>query len=298
MPDRMPPDLEPEEADLWQRIAVAVRGATAACPDPYRLRAFLTDALPDDQAPAVESHLRHCRVCQALREDLAALELQPLAEGEAWRIHDRVFAAIKPAAARPAWRPLWRPILLVAAGLIFAMAVSVIVWRLEATRLSPAVAALPAAPASLTVFHLDKPPVSLPAALIWRGTQVSSWQVQIKPALDAYRDGRYADAASRLAPVVSRFPRQPEPLFYLGVCQLFLGQNNAAAASLGRASVLATGSLRQNADWYRALAWVRAGQSQAALPLLKGLCASAGLYATRACQGVQALVTGPKPPMH
>ncbi|HZT74099.1 MAG TPA: hypothetical protein VE996_10635 [Terriglobales bacterium] len=173
------------------------------------------------------------------------------------------------------WRSLWLPIVLVAAALIFAMVASVVVWRLEATRLSPAQPVSTARLTAAAVFQVDKPPVAV---------SIAASQAPLARALLLYRDDRYRAAAQALAAVARSSPGQPEPWFYLGVSRLFLGDNQAAAASFARASELASGSLAQSADWYRAVALVRANQVAAAEPLFQRLCASGGLYATRACQ--------------
>lgn len=165
--------------------------------------------------------------------------------------------------------------MLVVAALIFAMVASVVVWRLEATRLSPAQPVSTARLTAAAVFQVDKPPVA---------ASIAASGAPLARALLLYRDDRYPAAAQALAAVARSSPGQPEPCFYLGVSQLFLGDNQAAAASFARASVLAAGALAQSADWYRAVALVRANQVAAAEPLFHRLCASGGLYATRACQ--------------
>lgn len=298
-PRTPPPDLEPDEAGLWREVQATPAAAGTACPHPLSLRAYLASATPAPAAPGVESHVRGCRICRAVLDDLAALDLDPLAAGEAQRIRARVFAGMQAAppgrrAGAPPLRPLWQPIAIVACGLLFAAVAGVALWRLEATRLSPRQAAVPLA--AQAVFHLDKPPVDLPAALVWRGATAPAWQEPLRQALLPYRDGDYAAAAARLAPLTRQFVRQPEPLYYLGLCQLFLGQDAAAAETLQRAATLAGGAQAQSAAWYRSLALIRGGQPRQAEAPLAELCRSGGLYATRACIGLQALATTSGPP--
>jgi TolA-binding protein len=145
-------------------------------------------------------------------------------------------------------------------------------------------------PPKPSVLKLEKPAVELPPVLIWRGSgSEQEFETDLSKALEPYKIEDYATAQRELETLVARYPRSPEVHFYLGVCQLFLGQNRDAAESLQKARESARGPLANRAAWYLSLAQIHEGNRAQALGTLKKLCGVAGEYQTRACAGLHEL---------
>jgi predicted Zn-dependent protease len=131
----------------------------------------------------------------------------------------------------------------------------------------------------------DPPEVRLPAslALAVRGTDKDRDEAleAFGAGITPYREGRFREAADRLAPLAARRPDIPEFAYYLGVARLFAGDPSAAIEPLRQARVSAT--VGDDARWHEATALERAGRREEADALLKSLCASANSYQSRAC---------------
>ncbi len=93
----------------------------------------------------------------------------------------------------------------------------------------------------------------------------------------------YAEAAVRLETLVPKYPDRAEPLYYLGVCRLFLNRNEAAIGLLRTARVRDGGALADDISWYLAAACDRAGRSAEARRVAEGLCRGSSEYKARAC---------------
>jgi hypothetical protein len=87
-----------------------------------------------------------------------------------------------------------------------------------------------------------------------------------------------------LAALSKKFAEAAEPSYYLGVCQLFLNQNDAAVESLEDARRKSGDTLRDDISWYLALALQRSGKTTDAEKELDQLCQSHGEYKDRACK--------------
>ena len=151
----------------------------------------------------------------------------------------------------------------------------------------------PSIPAS-NAFRLEKAPIRLPASaavMVWRGeASVETGQVkELEQALAPYRADNYAGAETRLDRLAKKYPRLPEACFYLGVCQLFLNQNQEAATNLKTALALAHGPLAGDAAWYLAFAYHKNGQDNEARPLLEKICKTGGKDAAQACSALTEL---------
>jgi hypothetical protein len=148
----------------------------------------------------------------------------------------------------------------------------------------------PARPGPRAWARLDTAPeVRLPAslALAVRGADKEREELleAFGAAIAPYRDGRFAEAADRLAPLVTQRPDVPEFAFYLGVSRLFAGDPSAAIAPLRQARASAVESYE--ARWYEAVALEQIGRREEADTLLRELCASANPIQTRACTAVK-----------
>lgn len=248
-----------------------------ACPDPGLLYALREGVLPPEGEAAVRAHAGRCPVCQALLETDVPATLGADADA---RIRARLQAKLH---TRGAWRPSRRVWIPVAAALLLAAGLAI---RHRAAR--PAVPSLP--PDVVTVAALA-PPDSGPA-LVTRGAPAAAGltTADLLPAFQAYNRRDYAQAAGAFTQLGARFPHAGIPPLYLGVSQLELGRNAEAQRALLRALPLADAASRDAAAWYLAVADVRLGQAQAALPLLRNLCGRSGdAYAARACHLAQAI---------
>jgi TolA-binding protein len=140
------------------------------------------------------------------------------------------------------------------------------------------------------ILQLDRPAAVSPPALIWRGAKPEQGLDEgLRSALDLYRKGDDDAARALLETLTVNYPNSAEPFFYLGICQLFLGQNTEAVTSLRRSRQLATEPLASEAAWYLSVALVREGNRSQAAEILKQLCQSPGSYQTRACAGLDEL---------
>lgn len=147
------------------------------------------------------------------------------------------------------------------------------------TAAPPPTAPAPAPPAWRAWAELPAPPsVTLPAALALevRGAPSNreTFLTAFGPAIAPYREGRYAEAASALAPVAERFTDIPEAWFYLGVSRLYAGQPADAVDALARAS--ASDAVGAQAAWLRVVALERAGRADEASAALAAFCRTGG----------------------
>jgi hypothetical protein len=258
------------------------------------LRAAQADALPPDLQGAIADHLSASAFSRTIADGLGDDEpaLTPDAQ-------DRLLARITKEARTAqdtgrAWG--WLRPLLAGSGIV---AVGAGLWlvasRIEvAEPIAPpettvAVSLPPAAPPFLLPF--EKPEVTLGmAALTWRGSQGSNQLLaDLKPGLDAYREGDYATADRALTALADRYPGTIEILFYQGVSRLFLNNLSGAIASLNAAEMVGDRTFAADVAWYRAVAEQRAGNLGDARTRLDALCREQGKGAARACGALDQL---------
>ena len=181
------------------------------------------------------------------------------------------------------------------------VAVASLVWLVSsetevAERMAPpertvVVALPPAAPPFLLPF--DKPDVRLGmGALTWRGSSPSNANgnqllADLKPGLDAYRQGDYATADRELTALSSRYPGTIEILFYQGVSRLFLNDLPGAIAALDAAEGLGDRTFAADVAWYRAVAEQRSGNLAGARARLDAICRGPVEDAARACAALE-----------
>lgn len=126
----------------------------------------------------------------------------------------------------------------------------------------------PAEPASLAYAEQslrqndDQLTKSLPAHL------APTERRQLLTAIEAYKTGRYDAVIDQLT--IPAQDRQTEPYrhYFLGLTYLAKQQPAAAIAPLQEAVGTATGALRQKADWFLALAYLKNEQPELASPIL------------------------------
>lgn len=146
-----------------------------------------------------------------------------------------------------------------------------------------------AAPPSAWASLPSAPEVRLPPDLIltMRGTgaEREAFLQAFGAAITPYRAGRFAEAASALAPVAERYSDVVETWFYLGTARLYSGAPHEAIEPLRRAR--SSELVGDEARWLEVLALERAGHPSEARAELEVLCAEPGNYRVRACAVVK-----------
>jgi len=293
-------DAEEREAleDL-RRDLEEIRRRHGADPPLELLRAAKAGVLPDEVQKAVEDYLDKSAWSQALVEGVESVDVTLDADSEK-RLLERIRLEAK---ARPqarwTWGGSWR-ILVAAVGL--AACVFLVLHFPASKHVSPPpvapVAAVPAAPTTAEfLLALEKPDVKLaPSSLTVRGEQTQSRFLEdLAPALTAYRQNDYQSAEKQLVVLRSRYPKSVEVQFYLGVSRLFLGNAAGAIEPLNAARKIASETFGPDALWYLAVAYERAGNTQAASAELAALCSGTSAFKARACDGVRVLKPVPSP---
>jgi len=198
-------------------------------------------------------------------------------------------------------RGWWRPVL---AGASIAVAVILVaVWSWRGTlRTSPTpsrvqtteaqapreAAAKPPVPRH-AVLPLEKPDIILSVyALTWRGsTTENQLLADLKPAVDAFRQGDYARADREFTALEPKYPNAIEVFYYGGVSRLFRDDPGRAIAALQRAEALADATFAPQISWYRAVAEERAGHPAESRARLDTLCRGTSVRAAGACDALK-----------
>jgi hypothetical protein len=229
--------------------------------------------LPAVERAAVMRHVVTCAECGDLYRSLRGLE-----DG-AREFDDGVPSATAPVTSNHAWPALAASVALVIGGFVAYRAFVLPAPAIEMAQ--------PAAPvATLARIEVVAPDVRLSAsrALATRGAgDQQAFLEAFGKAIDPYRNGRYADAASALAGVATAYPDAYEPLFYQAVSTLLAGDHGAARGLFARAQPIAPAELQDEIRWYRAAASQRANDIEAARAELRMLCDGASAYRERAC---------------
>jgi len=272
------------DADLRRAFEASTENAVFRddCPPADRLWAGARGELPPDEVVLLTNHLASCEACTL-----------------AWRVAmdfgdtDRAASVTPMVPRRTPSMPVWLPI----AASVMLVAGSLVAYRMTRSAPAPAVSQTqtPAPPsAPVFVLALEKADIRISArtGLVWRGTgDQRTFMNDLAEALVPYRDGQYAAAVDRLEGVARKYQDMAEPHFYLGVSRLLAGRAADAVSPLQRAQELAEDGLRDNAAWYLAVAYERAGQPQRAREQLHALCTGSGANKDRACAGEAAIAT-------
>jgi hypothetical protein len=280
---RRPPDLEPDEEELFTRVdpTAVLPDAGRQCPGPERLQAAQAGALPEEVATGVEGHLASCPGCRALAAELAQWEGPELSPHEQERIRRRIggTAAGQPSRRRGPSRT-WA-LTAAAAALVAAVPAWIAIQRDGGTPSPPPRGAETPAPPAL---RLEKLPVLTPpgGSLTWRDGG-GALEAELPRALAPYAAGDLDEAARRLAPLAARHPEAPAPGLYLGVVHLLRGEAAGAVAVLERVPREEGAFWTPHVEWYLAVARERAGQPAGADGLLRGLCGGKSEYTGPAC---------------
>jgi hypothetical protein len=253
------------------------------CPPPEHLMALTGDAVPDDLRREVSAHLARCAACQALAADLARLgEGAPPAS-----LDGRVIAA---SGVRGRWAVLVAAVVLAAIGLSAWWRVhapqEMLLDRVETSTGAPAAAA---APAPATRWTVEPPALVLPAAtvLVMRGSDPAA--AALATALEPYRNGDYAAAATSLAAFTTTHPDSADGWFYLGASRLLTDADAEARTALEKAESLGAGASHPELEWLGATADARTGATDSAKARLTALCDASGPLKDRACDALKTL---------
>jgi tetratricopeptide (TPR) repeat protein len=289
------------------KAALEMEKPTGACLAEERIVAFYGGQLTASEEAEVRDHLATCPACLEMareaRQFLQAMSGPPQAH-------------IGPPRRLPApWHQVYRPELFwLAASVLIAL--SIILWRgwrVEAP--SPDVAG-PSAPAPRTPpsspenpwRHLEiakaeyTPPAQTPDDLIWRDEGGPSAPSKLTPfarAMRSYERGEYALAERQLERFLETDPTHAEALFYRGVSLLLIGRTADAIAPLQAATRHGPGRVREDAHWYLALAYLKAGGPPQALEHLNWVVQASGRHHSEARQlqqEIQSVIGGQSTP--
>jgi hypothetical protein len=279
----------------------AMRRRHRADPPFELIRAAHADVLPTELQAAVSEHLAESAMSRTLAEGLGPDEPALAAEDG-----ERLLARVLKEAGRantPARGWGWlRPLFLGSAVAAAALLVWFVSSRSEVAPTAPPESTVAIAqPPSVPVFllPLQKPDVRVGmAALTWRGSTGTNNQLlaDLKPGLDAYRQGDYATADRELTALAARYPGTIEILFYQGVSRLFLNDLTGAIAALTAAEAIGDAMFAADVSWYRAVAEQRAGNVVDARARLGALCRANSEGAARACAALDELAKAPVTP--
>jgi tetratricopeptide (TPR) repeat protein len=259
----------------WTAVLRERPPAEGRCLDEAQLLAFYTGKLADAEAEAVREHLASCRPCLELARD-------------ARRFAESMEAPVSEQAGKEAPPPARWPALAAAAAVVVALAAG---WWWSRRPAPPgSEAGSPPAPSGAVSITPRNPWADLPipkvadarladpSELLWRDPAAEPADPasadDFAVALRAYEQDRFAEAEQGLARLLTRQPGRAEAHFYRGVCLLALGRTEDAIGPLDRAHAAGRGEAREAAAFYLALAHLKAGRPQRALPLLDSISGS------------------------
>lgn len=253
--------------------------------------ALATGSMAPEARARLADHVVVCARCLEIFEAVRALmEQAPAAEG-------RAAAIARPTPGQTWWRR-HAPSLALAASLMLVVGASAYIASLrdEPARMTPDAdtsepvpqadppRSVPPPPA----FRLAmvKPDVHLPADLIVTsrgaaGAEARRFLEQFGEAIGPYREGRFDEAATRLARLADVHGAVADVWFYLGVSHLFAGRPADALKAFDRPGV--ADAVGDDLSWQRAVALERLGRGPDADVVLRALCTRAGPYRDRAC---------------
>lgn len=214
---------------------------------------YLTGSLGPQERESFEEHYFACEQCFAALQTHRALQ----AELSASAPQIRTMPVSNPARLR------WR-IALAAAAVVVLSALG-IRWGLRPNSSPPTppiemAKSSPAVPPLSELARFD-PPTYAPTIL--RGTQNEAMR-EFRTAMKRYQQGDYTRAVAALGAVAKLNPKDPGPLFFLGVSHLLAGQTEDGIAVLQRCIALGDTPYLEEAHYYLAEGFLRKGDSAAA----------------------------------
>ncbi len=307
-----PDDWEQDEQQALQGLEdqlAIIRRRHAGNPPIELLRAARAEALPDELQASVTTHLSQNAWSRALVEGLEeggdAPALDRVSEERLWkRIQQTSRAGRNDGMSVPSTAVSWRGKRWAYGGAALAasLLIAVSVFRnvdspaplAPSAPVAPASSApplAPQAPQAPLALSFAKPDLKLsPAALTWRGAPAENpFLLNLKPAVDAYRDGDYPQADARFAALAQQYPQSVEVRFFLGVTRMLRDDFAGAIAPLTSALALQEPAFVDDASWFLAVAEQRSGNTAAAARRLRDLCAGTGAFKVNACQAAEQL---------
>jgi hypothetical protein len=264
-----------DDATLRREFAKAMQAPDSPHVSDETWEALALHELSPPERDVVARHVVACAACGEIYRSLLGLEDEA-----------REFDAGVPAAAPVVVSTSSRTWMAVAASVAVVLS-GVVGYRVLLAPSSSIEIAQPAAPAAtLARIQVVPPEVRLSAsrALATRGaSDQKAFLEAFGKAIEPYRSGRYAEAATALAPVAAGYPDAYEPLFYQAVSSLLVGDAAAALGLFDRLQPLAPASLHEEIRFYRAAALQGTNQVDLARAELRTLCQGGGSYRDRAC---------------
>ncbi len=112
-----------------------------------------------------------------------------------------------------------------------------------------------------------------PLALSEKSTTTTNWAATEQ----AFNTGNYEQADAQLEEYLKAFPEDQQARLYLGIAKMETGEPEAARRLFAEVSAAAPG-LADYADWYRALSFLKTGDSAAAESLLRKIETGSPFY--------------------
>ena len=101
------------------------------------------------------------------------------------------------------------------------------------------------------------------------------------PALEMYKQGNYSGAVEILSDVISEDNSLTEPIFFMGVTELALGNFTQAISTLSEVTSRSS-EYGKEAQWYLGLAYLKTGEKEKALSCFTPLTQTQNFYRKRA----------------
>jgi anti-sigma factor RsiW len=243
-------------------------GEREDCLTTQEILAYLDGEMPEREKSGADRHLDDCRLCTGAVEGVAAMERRSVFPDSA----DRVLARLRERTARTAApRVLRLPARRWIAPRYLPLAAMLLVGVGTAAYFSR-----PSAGEALFLRHFEPYPSIQPAV---RGTATAT---SLSAALAQYERRDYRAALPALQEEVARKPEDATARFYAGMCRLALGQSRQAIDDLERVARAAGDDLQTPAEWYLALARLRAGDPAGARKDLAQIAEGRGFYRDQA----------------
>jgi hypothetical protein len=297
--DERPPDAEALLRELY-REDLGTRPGADTHPSEDDWVALTTGSLAPDVRERIVDHVVECDECAAIHRALTDVR--------------REAAAIDPGAPAlaDASSPWWPRYGVLAAAALVLVALGGALWvgtsrnttdepaasiaaatpgtvpAVQGPAAGPRASALPPWAASVVALDVRMPP-ALTMTLRGEASAEAARRLALvralRPALDLYRDGAYAQAAAALTPLARAHADEPEVAFYAGLSHLLADDASSALPLLGLSA--SSDLVGEDAQWFTAVAHERLGAHDRAAETLRALCAPGGPRSREACEALQ-----------
>jgi putative zinc finger protein len=264
-----------------------------SCLPPSEVLAYLEGTLSPARRAVVDRHLEECRLCEAAIQGAATLEWQEgfLRSTDALLARVRARTSTAATAAAPVRRRALRfrhapHLLALAATVVVGVGTAIVLTRsgprqallqnFEGAGAGTAIVPTRSGPGE-ALFRQNFEPYPSTRPVV-RGDRTAG----SPGALALYEAGDYRGALPGLEDNLRRDPNDREARFYAGICRLALGRTREATLDLEQVLSAGDEDLREPAEWYLALARLRANDHAGARAQLERIAASEGFYRDRA----------------